>query len=1723
MRTLRSTFGSGVIDPRLAGRVDLQRYKAALLSGENFLPSSYGGLEFRKGLRHRFTLAGERHPERIKIVRAPGYSGKAERILVLDGSGTVGKIEAYQFPYAGNLGFRLTHQWNTSVNRPKLEATPSELIETPLFNDIHRARVSFGDFAGTMICHRDNPPLHITDPITASGFTQDHQLLLFDNFSDDLHSVDPDNPTNTGRYAGVQDSDGNTPYLGNINIRGVAASPTHIVALELLRTAEGVFANLWIIQEGVRKEWRLFQTVSNTLTRPFALVHHRTDWLLIDAEDNSLWKLDGKTAGRVGFTGVPIWCMASNGTQLYGIGDLSPDVGIVEQLLGLVRSRATLYQIDPDNAVATAIGRIIYTGNVEYDRLILQQIAFQDSRLFMVARNQETNTTVMFSLTYSGVPTASLTGELPQIAEPRGLCAYTSTSNVSTVSPGNLYDESAPRSLVKDRGINRLFTPKSYVDHLANIDGNDGNPACATVLNGRMIFAGSRYRPGSFLGSELYPRVDNDLDLTAEVFQSPEGIKAAAYRHYWLFYHPRRQFDDNDNIKGIVATAQDSFSYELAAERAVSIIWMVPFNGFLMFGTNRGIWLGTNLRPDQPPDGLDRRLTTIPVGDVDPLVTDLGVLYVDAQRRHVYAAAAGVGYEPPQRRKLTAAVGFLTDNSRIRQIAWQSMPQRRLWIVTEDGKLAALCYEPENDVFGWFPVVNPAIRVLSICVVPTEDDSEVLVAAVTLSSTPNVTSQVIVSYQETVVPQQSEQAQSAQAQSGDTGYLLVPIDVDGGGGALRAFAVPSEERTAGVDVLPVGLSNDTVGYGGAFTDGTTIWWIVLGQADAYDVATRRAEPSRSFFCILGGSDPLDSYTAGAVLDDVIYVVNNFRNRAEGRRGLDNPPNVSDSDLRIDLGSGSWQGAVAVSPYIWFVDDTLNYARAWKHGWSRTQTHDLAVNTNAVFIRWLTATNGPYNTVYFMETWEYSVTSSGTWARAYFHDDRSRQSSRDINLGSGIQEGCFARGSTVWFGAQRATNEDKIYRAYTIASHGGATRNISQDMNFGNIRGRDATTAAGNIWVINEVERRLDAYHSSTRQRTSSSDIDISETDALENGLQELVGLTANLETIWLIYGSRSIAYAWNAATRERDPAKDIELGAGNWSGGVWMDGDQWFIDYELTGGSEAYRFEQVAVQDTSRDISLGAGDWRGGASDGTRLWFIDDASNAARVWLLADDSRSVGDDVELGAGTWYGATYVDIDATVPIAPAAPEVDSIGGQATVTAPVTPGASTYNVRHREAGTTDAWTVQEGIADRDLTVLNLMISIAYEFQVQGENDAGPGAWSLSTSVTQVVSIIVPAKPGDLMLVAGRQQVVVTVPIVPLTTSYYLEYHDGSGNWLPFAGAGPSWTVDELQDDTEYTFQARALNDAGPGPWSDSASVTTLPALMPPAAPVLPLLSPGDSSVTVNIIPVVDAVSYQLQYRIVGEEAWMLATVEGPPWTVTLDNDRQYEFQVGAINAVGMGPWSESATATPTAPEIEPIIPALRHEVPPVGIPGVIYLTTLDAPNHLDLEVTGHLRHDKLLDDLASRTEGKRRVVRLGDNYGYFDYPLSDDEAELLRGNEIVALGYQFDGKARLTHFIALDDSGSAFGQARSYTEAVVGVYRSAGGAVRLVGERQQSAPTSMPEPDDPNQKSGSGYRVFTGQREMLLHRLGTDPTATVQIEQTEPKDLEITYVSVDVDAGD
>ncbi len=313
------------------------------------------------------------------------------------------------------------------------------------------------------------------------------------------------------------------------------------------------------------------------------------------------------------------------------------------------------------------------------------------------------------------------------------------------------------------------------------------------------------------------------------------------------------------------------------------------------------------------------------------------------------------------------------------------------------------------------------------------------------------------------------------------------------------------------------------------------------------------------------------------------------------------------------------------------------------------------------------------------------------------------------------------------------------------------------------------------------------------------------------------------------------------------------------------------------------------------------------------------------------------------ANTSGGGTAASATAT-PIAPPGAPANLAGavGDAQVTLswddPSDSSISGYEYRYSSiSGTTTIWHLAwTNISGSDATttshvVTGLTNGTEYTFEVRAVNASGGGT---GASVT-VTPIAVPGAPANLAGAAGDAQVTLSWDDPSDTSITGYEYRVGtttsgtttwSPDWGDISGSDDtttSYTVTGLTNDTEYTFEVRAVNISGDG---TAASATATP-IAPPAAPDNLTATAGNAQVELSWDDPSDTSITGYEYRVgtttSGTTTWSpdWGDISGSDDTTTsytvtgLTNDTEYTFEVRAVNASGDGT-EASVTATPSAP---------------------------------------------------------------------------------------------------------------------------------------------------------------------------------------------------------------
>ena len=216
---------------------------------------------------------------------------------------------------------------------------------------------------------------------------------------------------------------------------------------------------------------------------------------------------------------------------------------------------------------------------------------------------------------------------------------------------------------------------------------------------------------------------------------------------------------------------------------------------------------------------------------------------------------------------------------------------------------------------------------------------------------------------------------------------------------------------------------------------------------------------------------------------------------------------------------------------------------------------------------------------------------------------------------------------------------------------------------------------------------------------------------------------------------------------------------------------------------------------------------------------------------VSDGSLSASVDVSVSVSN------VDEAGSVSLSTTSPQVGS-----SITATLSdPDGSISNLRWRwlrfsVSGTADETGEEvEGANGTDLTstYTPTQVLAGRKLRARALYDDGHGTGKRAESVKTDAILGKPGKPGDLSATPGNEQVTLSWSAAADNGSsiQHYEYRRSGGSWSTVSGGASarSQTVSSLTNDTEYTFEVRAVNGVGSG---SAASVSATP-VQPNRAP--------------------------------------------------------------------------------------------------------------------------------------------------------------------------------------------------------------------------------------------------------------------------------------------------
>ncbi len=328
------------------------------------------------------------------------------------------------------------------------------------------------------------------------------------------------------------------------------------------------------------------------------------------------------------------------------------------------------------------------------------------------------------------------------------------------------------------------------------------------------------------------------------------------------------------------------------------------------------------------------------------------------------------------------------------------------------------------------------------------------------------------------------------------------------------------------------------------------------------------------------------------------------------------------------------------------------------------------------------------------------------------------------------------------------------------------------------------------------------------------------------------------------------------------------------------------------------------------------------------------------------------------------------------------------------PPGPQGTGYELQYRVTTATD-WTSWDLTDGRTLT--GLLPNTEYSVRVRAIGDADPSQWSAVVSATTLTG---PDAP--LLQVVRRDGGTIVVnwsaPNARGTTiqRYGLRYRKSSStaNWntASYPSASGQATLSQLEPDTEYRIEVRAVPNVGVGAWGTLTAATTA---SPRKVEYLAFSTANTASATLIWDPPYSGgyaiTRYDLRYRVTQATPPEWTTVgnitpsANPTRRITgLDAGTPYEAQVRGVNSQGIGPWSATLYFDTNA--------GLFTESPPGNL---VVKNLAQSPNRI---VVG-AEWEKVLDATGYQVDlmagGKRQIIDADDTHLEIVYEIPGDDA--------------------------------------------------------------------------------------------------------------------------------
>ena len=227
------------------------------------------------------------------------------------------------------------------------------------------------------------------------------------------------------------------------------------------------------------------------------------------------------------------------------------------------------------------------------------------------------------------------------------------------------YNATCTRENSSGYAINDEFNGRVSLWSIGAWGKTQGYPKVVAMYQDRLVFASSQYQPQT-------------------IWMSRTGDYA--------------DFSVSDPLSD-----DDAVTITLAGSVADGIHSLLATADLLAF-TNAGEWKisGAGDAGAITPSALTaHQQTTIGAKDIQPILVDGKIIFVQTQGRKVFALGYDLNIDGYAGSEISILSEHLFTNKNIIGMAYQKNPDSLLWFVLDDGSFISCTYKPEHEVIGW--------------------------------------------------------------------------------------------------------------------------------------------------------------------------------------------------------------------------------------------------------------------------------------------------------------------------------------------------------------------------------------------------------------------------------------------------------------------------------------------------------------------------------------------------------------------------------------------------------------------------------------------------------------------------------------------------------------------------------------------------------------------------------------------------------------------------------------------------------------------------------------------------------------------------------------------------------------------------------------------------------------------------------------------------------------